>query len=220
VPAKVVRERFHLYQDWPQELRKRTGGLPVALSSSYQMASQYWYHSGQPTYSANEYNRRRNNYNFWPLEDSMLGKPAVVFVSREKAQDSIQTSNGVLYYAIDSAFHSFAKVMLQPEKSSYINTFEQPLMIKATAIIPAHYRAYLLQHPEVNAPVKVGVFQNNSFLFDVPVHITLQQLVQHPEQQFLLPLNLQKGKYFMRFAIGSDWGWFTHNSDKIDITVK
>lgn len=220
VPAKVAKERFHQYHQWPQQLSKRTGGLPVALSSSYQLASQYWYHSGDPAYSVNEYIRRRNNYNFWPLEDSMLGKPAVLFVAKEAAQDSIQTPNFMLYYATDSAFHAFGKIMLHPAKKAYRLAFEQPLMITATATVPDHYRAYLQQHPEVNAPLKIGVFQKNTFLFDLPLHVTLQQLVQHPAQRFFLPLNLEKGTYFLRFAIGSDGGWYTHNSDKIPVVVE
>ena len=79
LPLKAVKQRFHQYKAWPQQLKQKTGNLPVVVSSSYQKASKYWFYSGQRTYSLNEYNRRRSNYNFWPLEDSVLGKPVVVF---------------------------------------------------------------------------------------------------------------------------------------------
>lgn len=220
VPAKVVKQRFHHYHSWPQQLRQRAGNLPTALPSSYQMASQYWFYSGVPTLSVNEYNRRRNNYNFWPLEDSMLGRPAMVVVGSDIAQDSISTPKGMVYYTIDSSFHSFSKVMVQPGRKRYVITYEQPMILKATARVPAFYKAYLQSHPDVDAPVKLGVFRNNEFLFDIPLHRTLQQLVQQPAQQFFVPINLPKGKYFMRFAIGTDYGWYTHNSDKIDLVVE
>lgn len=220
VPATVVRERFHQYHKWPQQLHQRTGSLPVALPSSYQMASQYWFYSGQPTYSVNEYNKRRNNYNFWPLEDSMLGRPAVLFVGQGAAQDSMRTPMGLLYFAVDSAFHAFGKVMIRPERKAYALASEQPLGLTATASIPAHYAAYLKKHPQVDAPMKVGVFEGQKFLFDIPLTQTLQELVHQPKQQYFLPLNLLHGNYFLRFALGSDAGWFTHNSDKISLTVE
>ncbi|MCU7550905.1 glycosyltransferase family 39 protein [Chitinophagaceae bacterium LB-8] len=222
VPGKAVRDRFHQYKEWPQVLRQKTNGLPIVLSSSYQKASKYWFYSGQPTYSLNEYNKRRNNYNFWPVEDSLLGKPVFIWDANDSLamQDSIPSSVGVIHYSYDSSFHSFTKIMIKAEERNYTIGENEPLNIKATVSVPPYYKSYLQQHPQIDFPVKLGVFEMNSLLKDIPANITLQQLVQKEAHAFTLPLQLPKGKYFLRFAIGSDGGWFTHNSDKINVEVR
>lgn len=220
VPADVVRGRFHQYHKWPAQLHEKTNGLPVALSSSYQKASQYWFYSGVPTLSVNQYTSRRSNYNFWPLEDSMLGKPAVLFVDRLQAQDSITTPDGMLYYAIDSSFNSFGKVRFETEEKKYKIAFEQSMICKVKAYFPPQYAQYLQQHPKVDAAVKVGVFDGRNLLFDISLTQSLRQWLQQPERSVLLPLNLPKGKYFLRFAVASEAGWFTHNSSKINVVVE
>lgn len=220
VPLKVVRERFHYWKGWPQQLAQQTNRLPAALSSSYQRASQYWFHTGVPTYSVNEYIRRRNNYNFWPLEDSLLGKPVVVFDSDLPPADSLQTPMGMLRYAVDSSFHAFSKIMFRPETHQFSVGENQPLVFTAHIDMPAQYRRYLQQNPQVDAPVKVGVFDGQKWIADVPLPVTLRGLVQQEKLQVHIPLSVPKGSYFLRFAIGSDMGWFTHNSSKINVAVQ
>ncbi len=222
VPGKAVRGRFHQYKEWPQVLKTHTKGLPIVLSSSYQRASKYWFYTGQPTYSLNEYNKRRNNYNFWPVEDSFLGKPVYIWDANDSlvVKDSIPSSLGTIHYSYDSSFHSFTKIMIEAEKRNYTITENQPLTIRATVSVPPHYKTYLQQHPQMDFPIKLGVFEKNSFLKDIPINLTLQQLVQKDNHSFTLPLQLTKGKYFLRFAIGSDAGWFTHNSNKINVEVE
>jgi 4-amino-4-deoxy-L-arabinose transferase-like glycosyltransferase len=78
VPASAIVERYHAWKNWPQELKKKTGGLPVVFNNSYQRASKYWFYTGQMTYSANKFDDRRNNYNFWPVEDLLLGRPVYI----------------------------------------------------------------------------------------------------------------------------------------------
>jgi hypothetical protein len=58
-------------------MKEKLEGLPVVFNSSYQRASKFWFYSGQMTYSLNLYKERENNYNFWPVEDSLLGKPFI-----------------------------------------------------------------------------------------------------------------------------------------------
>lgn len=73
IPAEAIVERYHGWKSWPQQLRQKTEGLSVVFNNSYQRASKYWFYSGQMTYSMNKFDDRRNNYNFWPVEDSLLG---------------------------------------------------------------------------------------------------------------------------------------------------
>src|SRR5690606_18604473 len=114
LPVRAVKERYHSWQDWPGEIKKRTEGLPIVFSSSYQRASKYWFYTGQVSFSQNMYRMRKNNYNFWPIEDSLLGKP-VYFMDiygMSRFTDSLKTPIGWVGYRLDSSFASFSKVKI------------------------------------------------------------------------------------------------------------
>ncbi len=96
LPMRAVKERYHAWKDWPAEMKKITKGMPVVFSNSYQRASKYWFYTGQLTYSQNAYLGRINNYNFWPIEDSLLGKPVYFMDVYDMANytDSVKTPTG------------------------------------------------------------------------------------------------------------------------------
>jgi hypothetical protein len=174
------------------------------------------------TYSFNDYKDRRNNFNFWPVEDSILGKPVYILDvhNRHLLTDSIQIPGWTLAYRYDSSFYSFAKLMIQPDKKEYTIRSGDSLDIKFNTGIPAHYKKYLLDHPRADANVILGVFNGRELLKDIETGLSVQQLNQRPEGSIILPSGLPKGKYILRFAIGSGTTMFSHNSEKIGLTVE
>src|SRR5258706_12345608 len=113
-------------------MRKKTNGLPIVFENSYQRASKYWFYSGQTTYSLKWYRERRNNYNFWPIEDSLLGKPVFILDihNLDSFQNRMQTGIGVVGYKYDSVFSGFAKVKIVPDKKTiYVNGNKQVVTI-------------------------------------------------------------------------------------------
>src|SRR5690606_6912783 len=102
IPLKAIKERYHSWKEWPQEMREKTGGLPIVFSNSYQRASKYWVYSGQTTYSQNWYRERKNNYHFWPIEDSLLGKPVYFpdIYDMHRFPDSLQPPIGWVGYRL------------------------------------------------------------------------------------------------------------------------
>ncbi|MGN6419759.1 MAG: ArnT family glycosyltransferase, partial [Pseudobacter sp.] len=67
-------DEVHGNKVWVKAVEEKAAGLPVVFINSYQRASKYWFYAQRPTYSLNGVDYRRNNYNFWPVEDSMMGK--------------------------------------------------------------------------------------------------------------------------------------------------
>ena len=49
---------------------------------------------------------------------------------------------------------------------------------------------------------------------------TLQDLIRKNYNQLTVLPTLEKGEYFMRFGIGADSGFYSHNSEKIKLEVK
>ena len=116
IHVEGIQDRFHDWDGWQYTIQKKTNNYPyMVFSNSYQRASKYWFYTGQMTYSLNQYNDRRNNYNIWPVEDSMLGKPAYFMdiYNPSSFQDSVKGSWFTVGFSYDSAFHSFAKVKCQ-----------------------------------------------------------------------------------------------------------
>jgi hypothetical protein len=220
VPAKAVVQRFHAWKDWPEALRKKTGGSPLVFNNSYQRASKTWFYTGQPTYSLNHYRERRNNYNFWPIEDSMLGRPVYILdiYNLETFDDSLQAKLWKIGMNKDSSFRSFARIMLRSKRVPGNMKAGETILLQLQVSMPDHYRAYLQQHPEVNYPVKVGVFQNRDWVQDIETPLRLQDLWK--QEQVSVPIRLPAGDYFLRVAIGTSTTVFTHNSDKINLQVR
>jgi hypothetical protein len=222
LPVKTVVKMFHAWKGWPTEMKTAIQNTPIVFSNSYQRASKAWFYTGNMAYSQNSFKERRSNYNFWPVEDSLLGK-GVYFMDiydLHRFPDSIQARQWTIGYRYDSAFHSFAKIVLQPQQSGYTVKEGETFQILFNVVVPPHYKTYLQQHPEVDMPVKIGVFQKRDWVKDMELPLALQSLIQSPTMQVPLTLGLPKGDYFLRVAIGSSTGIFTHNSDKINVSVK
>lgn len=220
LPVKQIQERYHAWKEWPKEMRQRTKGLPVVFSNSYQRASKYWFYSGQMTFSQNWYRERRNNYNFWPVEDSMLGKP-VYFMDKyslSRFMDSLHTPIGWIGFLYDSSFVSFSKVKISAVKKITAKAGES-FIIKCNVQMPQQYEIVIRNHHSLSDTTRIGVFTKMSWLKDIPTNLSLKKLVD--EKQFQLTVNpgLEKGKYYLRFAIQNGNYGATHNSEKIELEI-
>jgi hypothetical protein len=220
IPNRQMVQRYHSWKHWPEQMKQNTKGLPVVFNNSYQRASKYWFYTGQRTYSPNFYRERRNNYNFWPLEDSTLGKPVYILdiYNLHLFPDSLQAPSWKVGYRFDSSYHSFMKIMIVPERSSYAIQGDATLSIPIKTLIPAHYATYLRQHPKVDHKILIGIFQGQTWIKDID-YTTLQGLLAKPSDIVRLTPSLPPGSYFLRFAIGSDSELQTHNSEKIKLEV-
>lgn len=222
LPVHAIVKRYHAWSHWPQQLKKETHGLPVVFNNSYQRASKYWFYTGQMCYSLNSYKERRNNYNFWPVEDSLLGKAVynMDIYDLEVYPHTFPARLWTIGYSFDSSFHSFAKIQLQPEKTTYKIAADSSLFLNIHADVPAYYYHYLQLHPQVDKTIVIGIFKGKEWIKDIPCPFTLQQLVSQPQQRFFIDPQLPEGDYFFRFAIASDTRFATHNSSKISLKVQ
>lgn len=222
VPMKAIRSRYHAWEHWPAEMKKQTQGLPIIFNNSYQRASKYWFYSGQPTYSLNLYQERKNNYNLWPLEDSLLGKPVYVLdiFDMWKYTDSMKTPIGKVGYRYDPAFVSFAKIHIavEPKKVSINNG--QSFELRWKAEVPAHYANFIQSNPSTEDTIRIGFFKTGKWQKDVFTTLTPLQLVNEKEGMISVNPQLPAGKYYMRIAINRGKRYPTHNSDKIDLIIE
>ncbi|HEX8316476.1 MAG TPA: glycosyltransferase family 39 protein [Flavisolibacter sp.] len=220
VPAQAIVERYHGWKAWPQELKQKTAGLPVVFNNSYQRSSKYAFYTGAITYSLNKFDERRNNYNFWKIEDSLLGKPVYVMdiYGIEHFQNQIKTPLYTIGYNYDSSYHSFAKIIFTANDQKIITS--DRLTTEFHVDIPAYYETYLREHSTVDQRMAVAFFSGQKMIKYIELSFSLQEMLKRNIRMLTVLPGLQKGNYFMRFGIMSDSGLFTHNSDKIKLEVK
>jgi len=214
VPVKAIKDRFHAWKDWPDTLKAKTNGLPVVWLNSYQRAAKYAFYSGQTTHSLNFYRERRNNYNFWPIEDSLQGKKVAVvdIYDMHRFTDSLKTPIGWVGYRIDSSFQGTSKYWFEPSTTSmsaktgdsirFYGTFHRP--VKGGRIENA----------------RIGVFQDGKWIEDW----MLPNNIWYPSsdgEEFNTSVKqiLPPGNYVLILALNAPGLPPTHNSRKIKLTI-
>src|SRR6185436_48212 len=78
VSKAVSKDEFHQNRSAAQIVKQKANGLDVVYTDTYQKPSKYWFYTGEKAFGMNSPNYRRNNFNFWPLEDSLIGKKVYV----------------------------------------------------------------------------------------------------------------------------------------------
>ena len=138
----VPKDEFHGNKEWAKAIREKANGLPVIFTNSYQMASKYWFYTGDPSFSLNALRYRRSQYNYWPMEQQLIGSKIMVVGSMDMPwlKDSIHTKKGKLATEVVDGFRSFSGILLssmdklQPnangvlEAAVGINAFQQEVL--------------------------------------------------------------------------------------------
>ncbi len=220
IPAEAIVERYHAWKGWPQVLKEKTHNSKIVFNNNYQRASKYWFYTGQMTYSVNKFNDRRSNYNFWPVEDSLLGKPVYILDIYDMPgfQDSVKAPLFTVGYRYDSSYNSFAKIIFSATGASIASA--DSLQVNFSVNIPPYYQSHLITHPEINPEIALGFFDGQKMLKYIELPFRLQDVIQKNIRSLRVFPALEKGVYFMRFGVMSDSKFYTHNSEKIKLIVK
>lgn len=224
LPVKQIRKRYHSWKEWPAIMKEKTKGLPIVFSNSYQRASKYWFYTGQMTLSQNLYKERRNNYNFWPIEEEMLGKP-VYFLDiydLKRFPDSLKTPIGYVGYKYDSSFLSFETANI-PFYAKNIIQEGDSLRFRYGGIpmIGSHQWSYLQKHPQTKYSVHLVFFQGKKIIKEIPVSLDIGRINQKTcHCSFTLKPDLPKGHYQMMLSFAVPGYNPTHNSEKIKMVIE
>lgn len=224
LPLKAVKERYHSWKEWPGIMNKNTKGLPVVISNSYQRASKYWFYSGQITLSLNHYNGRKNNYNFWPIEDSIIGKPVYYMdiYGMHLFPDSLKTPLGYVGYRFDSSFLSFQTVNIPLRSPHKIKSSDSLLVyFGGTPKTGSVQIDYLKKNPQTRYAVRLVFFKGKEIMAEIPVRFDLDKVYRKSERlSFKVKPDLPKGSYQMMLSFSVLGYHPTHNSKKIELTIE
>ncbi|HYF32466.1 MAG TPA: glycosyltransferase family 39 protein [Chitinophagaceae bacterium] len=215
-------DEFLANREWAMAIQQHANGLPVFFTDSYQRPSKYWFYTGDPSFSLNTVDYRRNNFNFWPLEESLFNKKAYAIYQGKKAdyyKDSIITPKGpYLGRAIENYF-SFSRIRIQPQEKLVAR---QGIVNAPVKIFTDEGMLRNIKSPYDSLPVLLSVYEKDSVIANIPTNIRLGMInSREVSLQTTFNVNLPAGKYVTRFAITSCIdNWPTINSSVINLKVE
>lgn len=220
----LPKDEFHHNRDYADMIAQKSKGLPVVILNSYQHASKLWFYGRGPTLSLNSAFYRRNNFNFWPIEDSLIGKKVYVDIDEDSASLYKQFFEPH-HWAFPASgtrnnYFSFSRVLLEKARAS---TWPNgTVSIACTVKAPEPYLSYFQDPVYKQVPLWVVIYRNGDAAEIVESGLTLgsiahngQRLVMHPSKKWAY------GAYTARLCIESCiQGFPTINSTGVEWMIK
>jgi len=104
-------------KEWAHQIHEKAGDSPVIFYDAFQVPSRYNYYNNTTKgfgYDSRYY--RKNQFDIWPLEDSIIHKRAYLLKqeSQGPGQDTINTSKGMYYGLFLDSVRMYQKVAVNP----------------------------------------------------------------------------------------------------------
>ncbi len=114
IPDKV-NDLFHSKEEVMHKLEEIAEGEPVVFTNSYSDASLYWYFTGIPSFSYDNYSYQRTQYDVWNSESDFQGQ-RVLYVRKTSFPgcDTLRHYSRRYIYHFTDHFCSYNRVDLEP----------------------------------------------------------------------------------------------------------
>lgn len=222
VPATYLQRNFHSWKKRAPQLKEEIRQRPAVWPNSYQDASKYWFYTGQPALSFNTVKGRSNNFNYWPVEDSLLGKNVVWMSDGRsfKSNDSIFTNQGTLWYRMDSGYCSVQKAGLLPGQKEFFVTQGTPLHISVTIHTPRHYQSFLQTQDSLQVQLEVAYFNAEGLMKEERFPLRVQQLIEEKTLSVPVKTSFPKGSYYFILGLQCNNNPASNNSGRIQLHIQ
>jgi hypothetical protein len=201
---EISKDEIHGNQVWAKSVSDQANGLPVVFLNTYQWASKYWFYSGQPALGMNTPYYRRNNFNYWPIEDNYFGKPAyvigdydtVVLKNEIKAPRVRRTGSAII-----PVYYSFMKAQF-----SQIENKVSPGMVNSSfkVNVPERYLSHFQRPPFDTASVQLAILNIADTIKYFPSTIRVKLITQVSSNLSVnFAVHLPKGMYDAKLGISS-----------------
>jgi hypothetical protein len=213
-------DEMHNNKTWAATIREKAGGLPVVFMNSYQRPSKYWFYSGDTSFSLNTTSYRRNNYNFWPIEQQ-FGNRSVFLVDKMVLQDSgaspIISDKEITAGKIINRFESHSSIQLKPQVKNIRVSHRQLLPFE---ILISSSTGNTLRQSQHQIPMVLDIFSGDEYLVRLP--LDLRSKDAHRSECFSnSDLNLPAAVYRAKLGLATSIpGIFSQNSPSIQLIIE
>lgn len=219
----LVKDEFHGNRTWAETIQKKAAGNPVVFMDSYQRPSKYRFYTGDTALALNTVYYRRNNYNFWKFEDSLIGRPAYVVGSGTNPMltdtlDDIRLRNvkgtTVPYY------YSFSRIMIDDIECTPKG--ENKFTIGFHTLTPPNFLTHGHRAPADSASIYLAIYRKLAMVAFVPTNVGVRDLDSTSQyHRISVGINLYAGKYTAKFCISNCLpGQPSLNSSAFDLVLK
>lgn len=199
-----IGNELHQNKEWVGIISKKANGLPVVFINSYQRPSKYWFYKQEPALGMNTPDYRRNNFNFWPIEDDYFGKS--VFAVGE--YDTLILKNKIIAprfretgSAVIPLYYSFMKAQFSHIKNK---VSAQTVTSSFDVKIPGRYLPYFQSSPFDTSSIQLAILNISDTIRYYSSATTVKQITQLSSRLSVdFPTQLPKGIYDARLGISS-----------------
>ena len=201
----LSKDEFHDNRSWTNEILKRSTGREVVMLNSYQLPSKYWFYTGERAMGLNTPYYRRNNFNFWPVEDSLFGKKAFVLGRKDSAAFNIGFDHPYLHEsgaaAVDHYF-SFSKIQLKDIEFEILE--KTVIELRFTAETPRSYLELVGQQPYDSSGIYIAAIEPGKQVTYYPSGLTVRD-IRNRRQEFVFqaPVRWPAEGVIIKLAIAS-----------------
>jgi hypothetical protein len=220
----VGRNEFFQNKIWVNQVKEKAGDKPVVFLDSYQKPSKYWFYAQDTAMALNTVYYRRNNYNFWPIEDSLMGKEVYAvgaydpLLLRDRfASMRIRELGG----ANIKNYYSFSRILIDGIKVNEINDSMKSIRFRTTT--PGDYLTKFSLTPYDTAGIYLSIYDKKTLVGHLHSTITVKDIIK-PVQENIATFKLNDitpGTYIGKFSISSALPFrLSMNSSGFEVKVK
>jgi hypothetical protein len=201
----IKKDEFHRTQEWANVIKEKAAGRPVVFINSYQRASQYWFYTGDSSFSLNNIYYRRSNYNFWPLETSLQGREVLVLSPDNWSffSDTVKNTRKLIGATVVNPYFSFSQIAILGPKiiQSKVGKVETDLEV---LISDATKNARGFNQFDTAQILLTVYFRDDDPGLLIPTNATVRSVKDGKLRvNFDVPASLKPGKYRAKWAINS-----------------
>ena len=223
VLQRLTKKEFHGNRSAAEQIMQKAGGLPVVFISSYQRPSKYWFYTHQISFSLNVVGYHRNSFNYWPVEDSLIGRQVYLISKRDSV---LYAPLNLKYYpgtdtGVINNFFSFSKIRFTDVKIPLAN--ESTLILNCLIKTPPGYLSFFKKDPFDTANIYMAFYDARGEVSSyVKSNFGVKQITDPVLRTSISwPLSLAAGKYRCRIVLSCCLpGLFTLNSNFFEVNVK
>jgi hypothetical protein len=201
----LAKDEFHSNKIWVDAVIKKAGNYPVVFLDSYQKPSKYRCYSGRTAMALNTPDYRRNNYNFWNLEDSLIGKQVYVVGSYNKGKlDDVfgtirlEKNGGKMI----SNYYSFSRILIDEIEPGKLP--DNKMTVKFRTLTPFSYLNFFQQAPYDTSSVYLVIYSKKKVVTYIQTNFTIKDITKCNQENIVsFNMNLSQGDYTGKFAISS-----------------
>lgn len=223
-PLKLKTE-FHGWKTFAKEVQQASEGTMPAFINSYQYAAKYWFYTGEPAITLNEFSYRGNQFDLLPLKQDMKGNPVTLFANYHHfwGFDTLETSNGYfLRYCHFPDYRNYNPIQItlrEKEKAYPPNTkIQLPIRISNQSPEPWQFST------KTKEPVTLGyrMFKR------IPAHYGENEILylndlridDHLDTTVTLTTPPDEGKYSLVFGLRTHRIFLHRNSYRITMKIE